>query len=313
MVAFNTSLENNYVSLVNADISKRFPNADEDKVGEKLIGELVPGDKLFVKLAQRFVKSEVVEILPKMKTAYLSFEDYPSVYDEYQPYELLRLPTGAEIPSEDIKPGLTVIDLSNSNNYRAKIQSIVDGPMARVKLTVSQHEMTRLVSPAMILGRYVPPQRKSKKSNLPAGTALVEVVEPTIMRPSKVGEIVEVFADRRHLRKRGSARVINVHGDPATHVDVRFILGAAHTENMVLIENVQLAPELDPESGRGRRKTSKGKDNPPAEENGSKSKDNPPAEENGSKSMDNPPSEENGSKPVAGMVSSPSTTASIDN
>lgn len=313
MVAFNTSLENNYVSLVNADISKRFPNADEDKVGEKLIGELVPGDKLFVKLAQRFVKSEVVEILPKMKTAYLSFEDYPSVYDEYQPYELLRLPTGAEIPPEDIKPGLTVIDLSNSNNYRAKIQSIVDGPMARVKLTVSQHEMTRLVSPAMILGRYVPPQRKSKKSNLPAGTALVEVVEPTIMRPSKVGEIVEVFADRRHLRKRGSARVINVHGDPATHVDVRFILGAAHTENMVLIENVQLAPELDPESGRGRRKTSKGKDNPPAEENGSKSKDNPPAEENGSKSMDNPPSEENGSKPVAGMVSSPSTTASIDN
>lgn len=313
MVAFNTSLENNYVSLVNADISKRFPNADEDKVGEKLIGELVPGDKLFVKLEQRFVKSEVVEILPKMKTAYLSFEDYPSVYDEYQPYELLRLPTGAEIPPEDIKPGLTVIDLSNSNNYRAKIQSIVDGPMARVKLTVSQHEMTRLVSPAMILGRYVPPQRKSKKSNLPAGTALVEVVEPTIMRPSKVGEIVEVFADRRHLRKRGSARVINVHGDPATHVDVRFILGAAHTENMVLIENVQLAPELDPESGRGRRKTSKGKDNPPAEENGSKSKDNPPAEENGSKSMDNPPSEENGSKPVAGMVSSPSTTASIDN
>mmetsp|Transcript_20974 Transcript_20974/g.45477 ORF Transcript_20974/g.45477 Transcript_20974/m.45477 type:complete len:674 (+) Transcript_20974:316-2337(+) len=255
VVAFNTSLENNYTSLVNADIAKHFPNASKDKVGESLIGELVPGDKISVKLEQKYVKAEVIEILPQMKCAYLSFEDYPSVYDEYQPYGLVRLPTGAEIPSEDIKPGLVVIDLSNSNEYRANIQSTNNGPMVRVKLIVSQHEMTRLVSTAMILGRYVPRKRKSKQTNAEknASRAAIEMKEtaPPILRPTNVGQMVEVG-------RRGAARVIKVHGEPVvTHVDIRFILGLATSESMVPIEMVQLAPELDPDLGRGKRKVSK--------------------------------------------------------
>lgn len=249
VVAFNTSLENNYMSLVNADLDKHFPNSSKDKVGESLIGELKAGDKISVKLEQKFVKAEVVEIVPQMKSAYLSFEDYPSLYDEYQPYEVIRLPTGAEIPPEDVKPGLVVIDLSNSNEYRAKIQSIESGPMARVKLFVSQHEMTRLVSPAMILGRYVP-KKKAKKTSAKKVDETVTTekaaVAPPIMRPTKAGQIVEVG-------KRGAARVAKVHGEPVTHVDVVFILGNSHSENMVPIDMVQLAPELDPESGRGRR------------------------------------------------------------
>ena len=256
MVAFNTSLENNYMSLVNADIEKRFPNAAKDKVGETLIGELVPGDKISVKLEQKHVKAEVVEILPQMKSAYLSFEDYPSVYDEYQPYDLLRLPNGAEIPPGDIKPGLVVIDLSNSNEYRAKIVSIMNEPMARVKFIVSQHSMTRLVSRTMILGRYVPPNRKSKKTITKSAPVItpVEMKEaaPPIMRPSTAGQIVEVG-------RRGAARVTKVHGAPPTHVDIRFILGLANAESMIPIDMVELAPELDPESGRGRRQASKKK------------------------------------------------------
>ncbi len=39
--------------------------------------------------------------------------------------------------------------------YRAVVQSTIDGPMVRVKLIVSQHILTRLVSPDMILGRYM--------------------------------------------------------------------------------------------------------------------------------------------------------------
>ena len=163
VVAFNTSLENNYTSLVNADVSKHYPNHVKDNVGESLIKELKPGDLISVKLEQKMVKAEVIEILPKVKAAYLSFEDYPSVYDEYQPCDLLRLPTRAEIPTEDLKPGLVVLDFSNSNEYRAKIQSTMNGTMAKVKLIISQHDMIRLVSPAMILGRYVP--RNNRKSN----------------------------------------------------------------------------------------------------------------------------------------------------
>jgi hypothetical protein len=254
VVAFNTSLENNYMSLVTADISKHFPHAARDKVGESLIAELVPGDKISVKLEQKHVKAEVVEILPQMKSAYLSFEDYPSVYDEYQPYGLIRLPTGAEIPPEDVKPGMVVIDLSNSNEYRAKILSTVNGPMARVKLIVSQHEMTRLVSSSMILGRYVPPKRKSKQqpnADIASESASTEPKEKTpIERPEKAGQIVRVG-------RRGAARVLKVHGKPPTYVDVSFILGTAHSENMVPIDMVELAPELDPELGRGSRQVSK--------------------------------------------------------
>lgn len=246
VVVFNTSLENNYMSLVNADISKNFPNASKMKVGESLIGELVPGEFIYVKLEQKHVKAEVVEMLPQMKAAYLSFEDYPSLYDEYQPYDFLRLPNMAEIPAEDVKDGLVVIDLSNSNEYRATVQSTWDGPMARVKMIVSQHEMTRIISPSMILGRWAPLKKKVKQ---PIKRSLVELVEdaPPVVRPSKIGNIVEVG-------RRGSARVIGVHGEPATHVDVRFILGSAHTEKMIPIEEVALAPELDPELGRSSRK-----------------------------------------------------------
>ena len=258
VVAFNTSLENNYTSLVNADVEKHFPNHAKDKVGESLIGELVPGDMISVKLEQKHVKAEVVEILPHAKAAYLSFEDYPSVYDEYQPYELIRLPTRAEIPVDDIKPGLTVIDLSNSNEYRAKIQSTVNGPMARVKLIVSQHEMTRLVCPAMILGRYVPPKKRSKKTSSVALEVKESVPEPPVLRPTKVDQMVEVGS--RETGWRGAARVIKVHGlEPnITHVDVRFILGTANEASMIPIDMVQLAPELDPNQGRGRRLAKQG-------------------------------------------------------
>jgi len=161
-VAFNASLDNNYMSLVNADVQKHYPDASENKVGQTLIGELAQGELISCKLEQKFVKAEVVEVIPSIKTVYLSFEDYPSIYDEYQPHDRVRLPSGAEIAPGELKPGLTVIDLTNSNEYRAKIMSIYEGPMIRAKLTVSQHQMTRLVAPSMILGRYVARKRKAK-------------------------------------------------------------------------------------------------------------------------------------------------------
>ncbi len=252
VVAFNSSLENNYTSLVNADVEKHFPDADEKNVGEDLIRQLAPGDKIFVRLEQKFVKAEVIEIIEQMKSAYISYEDYPSVYDEHHPVDLLRLSSRAEIPDDDLKPGLLVIDLSNSNEYRGRILSTLNSAMARVKIVVSQHEMIRLISPAMILGRYAPLQKRSKitKTAVIESTAIEhEDTAPVI--PTRVGQIVEVFW-------RGAARITRLHGDPVTtHVDVRFLLGMAHDECMVPIENVRLAPELDPDSGRCLRQLSK--------------------------------------------------------
>ena len=109
VVVFNSSLENNYMSLCNADVEKHYPLAKKHKVGDALISNLAIGDLLAVKLEQKCVKAEVLEVIPQMKAAYISFEDYPSVYDEYQPFDLLRLPSRDEIPHPDIKPGLVVL------------------------------------------------------------------------------------------------------------------------------------------------------------------------------------------------------------
>jgi hypothetical protein len=103
------------MSLRGADVDKLYPRAEKAKTGEKLIKDLSVGDWVNVKLEQKVVKAEVLEVVSQMHSAYLSFEDYPSVYDEWQPVGLLRHPTRAEISPGDVKPGLVVIDLSNSN------------------------------------------------------------------------------------------------------------------------------------------------------------------------------------------------------
>ncbi len=109
VVVFNSSLENNYMSLRNADVEKHYPHANEHKVGDALIRNLTIGDMLAVRLEQKCVKAEVLEVVPQMKAAYISFEDYPSVYDEYQPFDMLRLPSREEIAHSNIKPGLVVL------------------------------------------------------------------------------------------------------------------------------------------------------------------------------------------------------------
>ena len=153
--------------------------------------------------------------------------------------------------------------------YRAVIQSTTNGPMARVTLFVSQHVITRWVSPAMILGRYTPKIRfKQPKAQEVSESEIVDIEQSeasSILRPTKVGQIVEI-------QTRGAAivaaRVTKVYldansqetqnGEPVpTHVDACFILGNAHTEKMIPIESVRLAPELDPNAGRGRRQTAK--------------------------------------------------------
>lgn len=103
------------MSLRRADVDDLYPNASKKKVGEKLIRTLAAGDMVNVQLKQKVVKAEVLEIVSEMHAAYMSFEDYPSLYDEWQPASLLRTPDRAEITSDNLKPGLIVLDLSNKN------------------------------------------------------------------------------------------------------------------------------------------------------------------------------------------------------
>jgi hypothetical protein len=105
IVAFNSGLEVNYMSLNDSVIRKHYP----------LIHELEANDKIVVRLQQKCCKADVIEIVSNTRFVYLSFEEYPLIYDEYQPSNLVRFPNGDEIPPDGIKPGLVVIDISNSN------------------------------------------------------------------------------------------------------------------------------------------------------------------------------------------------------
>ena len=103
------------MSLKKADVDELYPNASQKRVGEKLIGSLAVGDLVNIRLKQKVVKAEVLELVSKMHSTYISFEDYPLIYDEWQPSDQLRTPDRAEISPNDIKPGIVVIDLSNKN------------------------------------------------------------------------------------------------------------------------------------------------------------------------------------------------------
>ena len=59
---------------------------------------------------------------------------------------------------------LSLICDSFLQEYKAVIKSVEDGPMAKVTLHVSQHDITRWVSPSMILGRVIP-QKQSTEPN----------------------------------------------------------------------------------------------------------------------------------------------------
>ena len=141
--------------------------------------------------------------------------------------------------------------------YRAKVMSTMNGPMAKMRLFVSQHVMTRWVSPGMILGKYDPQKKMLKSLKKESAVPTEEIESKTKIehcRP-KTGQVVEVY-------RKGAAWVTKCHYEVEgeaqkesfpTHVDVRYILGQSSEERKVPIRLVRVAPELDPDSGRSKR------------------------------------------------------------
>ena len=71
------------------------------------------GATVTVCLLHRYVKGKVLQVEHKMDAARLSYEMYPAVFDEYMPYDSLRVPVSgeaaAEVKAEDVRPGLVVV------------------------------------------------------------------------------------------------------------------------------------------------------------------------------------------------------------
>jgi hypothetical protein len=101
------------------DLEKQFlllPNIPAHERDSSLSGdvELTKGDCVTIHLLGKSIKGRILHIEPEMNAALLSYEEYPALYDEYQPYERLRVPVSGEAAEEirpnDVKPGLVVVN-----------------------------------------------------------------------------------------------------------------------------------------------------------------------------------------------------------
>ena len=112
IVAFESEMETAWTCL---------PQAISLSVSEKQrlvveIDKLDPGSRIAVDMMGRKCTAEVVEICEGMRAVYMSYEDYPKLYNEYLPFDRLRMPsigggTLTDMNPENIRPGSLAIAL----------------------------------------------------------------------------------------------------------------------------------------------------------------------------------------------------------
>lgn len=142
IVAYATDMESAFLDL---------PYASLRPFEDKKLSVFEEGDDVVVHLHGRRAEGTILEISFSMDAAYLSYEDYPAFYDEYQPYEKLRLPIGgdrsAEIAPQDVKPGIVVMNRwgDHGDEYRAVIQHTSTEKFFKIQLNLGRVHVVRWV------------------------------------------------------------------------------------------------------------------------------------------------------------------------
>jgi hypothetical protein len=107
VIAYANDLEEQFLLL---------PNIPADEHDISLPGgvSLAVNDCVTIHLMGKSVKGRILQIVSEMSAALLSYEEYPALYDEYQPYERLRVSLAGElgmgISPNDVRPGLVVVN-----------------------------------------------------------------------------------------------------------------------------------------------------------------------------------------------------------
>jgi hypothetical protein len=107
VIVYANDLERQFLSL---------PNIPADERDISLPGgvSLAINDCVSIHLMGKSIKGRILQIVPEMNAALLSYEEYPALYDEYQPYERLRVPVDGElgvgISPNAVRPGLAVVN-----------------------------------------------------------------------------------------------------------------------------------------------------------------------------------------------------------
>eukprot|EP00978_Attheya_sp_CCMP212_P047266 scaffold421287_cov61-Attheya_sp.AAC.2 len=140
VVAYDTDLENGYMSLPKLGGSMALHQVLDPQ-------SLQQGDVVRVQLGKRHAKGWILSVEPNVHAAYVSYEDYPSLYDEFQPCELLRTPSAwgihAEIPQDSVKPGMVVM---NKEEDRGIVQHVACETLYKVKVDVCRRQVERWFS-----------------------------------------------------------------------------------------------------------------------------------------------------------------------
>jgi len=154
VVAFECPSDRSFLALpkVSSNVSPK-----EKKILADSIDSIVVGDGIDVLIEGRKCPAMVTEVYANAHAACVSFEDLPSLYNDFVLFDHLRISSVGgsclTVPQpEDVKPGKLFVCLIGKDEYRAVVQHLKTGPMFRAKLDFGNgHRVDKLVDLDSIL------------------------------------------------------------------------------------------------------------------------------------------------------------------
>jgi hypothetical protein len=165
VVAFECPTDRGFLALPKAPLE--VSPADRKQVDDS-IESIAVGDDMMVRIEGRKCPARVTEVIANARAAWISFEDLPSLYNDFVPCDLLRTPSVggsclAEPHPEDIKPGKLFVCHLGKDEYRGVVQHIKGGWMFKSKLDFGNgHTVDKLIDSESILSVTRNPKRPAE-------------------------------------------------------------------------------------------------------------------------------------------------------
>eukprot|EP00533_Pseudo-nitzschia_delicatissima_P011806 CAMPEP_0197272912 /NCGR_PEP_ID=MMETSP1432-20130617/10563_1 /TAXON_ID=44447 /ORGANISM="Pseudo-nitzschia delicatissima, Strain UNC1205" /LENGTH=473 /DNA_ID=CAMNT_0042738517 /DNA_START=31 /DNA_END=1452 /DNA_ORIENTATION=- len=176
VVAFDCPTDRGFLALPKA--SSEISPEDRKKVDDA-IDSIVEGEDIVVRIEGRKCPARVTEVLANVRVAWMSFEDLPSLYNDFCPCDVLRTSSVggsclAEPLPEEIKPGKLFVCLMGKDEYRGVVQYVKTGRFFKTKLDFGNgYSIDKTIDPESILSvtcHQEKPGGKDGKGNATATT-----------------------------------------------------------------------------------------------------------------------------------------------
>mmetsp|Transcript_52963 Transcript_52963/g.61159 ORF Transcript_52963/g.61159 Transcript_52963/m.61159 type:complete len:637 (-) Transcript_52963:271-2181(-) len=195
VVAFECPTDRGFLSL--SEAPPNTPTDTERQVVTDAIDLVVTGDTLMVRIEGRQCAGTVMEIMEDLHVAYMSFEDLPSLYNDYLPCDLIRIPSVSgssllvESPLTEIQPGKLMVGLIGKEEYRGIVQHVFRGKMFKVTLDFgNDYTVERLINAESIISVTtlvngsggVDDKKKKKNINLDNNNKISSTTDPIMTK-----------------------------------------------------------------------------------------------------------------------------------